>query len=57
MTRLIALLLATLLTSVRPDNVDLYLRPQYTAEGEYLKEASKKDFRKGNDVPRMLIST
>ena len=38
MTRLIALLLATLVTSVRPDNVDLYLRPQYTAEGEYLKE-------------------
>ena len=47
MTSLIALLLATLLTSVRPDNVDLYLRPQYTAEGEYLKEYLR--YRSGQD--------
>ena len=34
----VALLCLSLVDSVRPDNVDLYLRPQYTAEGEYLKE-------------------
>ena len=39
MTRLLLLLLLLgLVGNVRPNNVDLYLRPQYTAEGEYLKE-------------------